>query len=218
MQGGRDPVTRKRPIIMGPEPPRYPRTLTCSGSTIEVARMVPGDIAALGTFVASMPTHDLLFLRRDISHPKVVAAWMEALGDGRVTSLVARQGDVVVGCTAIVTTALPWQRHVGDLRVLFLPALRGKGLGQLLIQECFALALGIGLEKLTVQATADQRAALAAFQSIGFRVEGRLHDHVRDRDGGTHNLVLLGHDVAAAQSILQAYGMADVLSAQQEVA
>ncbi len=200
---------------MSPEPLRLPRTVACAGSTIEIARMVPDDAAALTAFVAKLPAHDLLFLYRDIGHPKVIAAWMEALRDGRVTSLVARQGDVVVGCTAIVTEPLTWQRHVGELRVLLLPELRGKGLGQILIQECFALALGLGLEKLSVQMTVDQRAAITAFESLGFRAEGVLAGHVSDRDDNVHDLLLLGHDIVAAQSMLQAYGMVDPVDAQE---
>jgi predicted GNAT superfamily acetyltransferase len=37
---------------------------------------------------------------------------------------------------------------------------RGSGIGRLLIQEVFRVALGLGVEKLTAQMTADQRGAL----------------------------------------------------------
>ena len=40
----------------------------------------------------SCSTHDLLFLRRDISQPKVVAAWMDATRNGLITTLLAHQG------------------------------------------------------------------------------------------------------------------------------
>ena len=38
-----------------------------------------------------------------------------------------------------------------------------------------------------------------------------LRDHVKDRDGQLHDLALLSHDVAAVQSRLQAFGVADAL-------
>jgi L-amino acid N-acyltransferase YncA len=203
---------------MSVEPARHPLSVAFEGTTIEIARMVPTDGVALQSFIAGLPPHDLLFLRRDVSHPDVLAAWMSALRDGRVTGLVARQAGVPVGCTAIVTEAPTWQQHVGELRVLLLPTLRGKGLGQLLIQESFVLALGLGLEKLTARMTVDQRGAIAAFQGLGFRAEGLLHLHVKDREGKKHDLVLLGHDVASGQSLLHAYGITSVLDSQQEVA
>lgn len=46
---------------------------------------------------------------------------------------------------------------------------RGQGVGRALSQETFALALCAGLEKLSVQMTVDQRAAIALFESLGTR-------------------------------------------------
>ena len=50
-----------------------PRSLQLGGATLELARLQPGDAQALADFVAQLPAHDLLFLRRDISQPKVIA-------------------------------------------------------------------------------------------------------------------------------------------------
>jgi RimJ/RimL family protein N-acetyltransferase len=189
-----------------------PRPITCGGSTLELARMAPGDGAALAAFAAALPAHDLLFLRRDISQPKVIAAWMQAIAEGRLHSLAASDAQgVLVGCTAIVVDALSWSRHVGELRVLVAPAWRGKGLGRVLIQECFAQALELGLDKLVAQMTVDQEAAIAVFEELGFRAEALLRDHVKDRDGQLHDLALLSHDVRAVQARMQAYGVSDAL-------
>jgi RimJ/RimL family protein N-acetyltransferase len=188
-----------------------PRSLQCGGATLELARLQPGDAQALADFVAQLPAHDLLFLRRDISQPKVIAAWMQAIAEGRLHSLAVREAGVLVGCSAIVVDALSWSRHVGELRVLVAPVWRGKGLGRVLIQQCFAQALELGLDKLVAQMTVDQVAAIAVFEELGFRAEALLRDHVKDRDGQLHDLALLSHDVAAVQSRLQAYGVSDAL-------
>jgi L-amino acid N-acyltransferase YncA len=45
------------------------------------------------------------------------------------------------------------------------------------------------------QMTADQTGAIALFESLGFRAEALLRDHVRDREGHSHDIVMLGHDV-----------------------
>lgn len=67
----------------------YPRQLACKGGTVEVARMAASDRAALQQFVAALPPDDLLFVPRDISHPKVQDAWMRALDAGTIHSLAA---------------------------------------------------------------------------------------------------------------------------------
>ncbi|MBX3645253.1 MAG: GNAT family N-acetyltransferase [Rubrivivax sp.] len=188
-----------------------PRSLQLGGATLQLARLQPQDAPALAAFAAALPPHDLLFLRRDISHPKVVAAWMQASAEGRLHSLTVREGDALVGCSAIVVDELSWSRHVGELRVLVAPAWRGRGLGRVLIQQCFAQALALGLDKLVAQMTVDQVAAIAVFEELGFRAEALLRDHVKDRDGQLHDLALLSHDVAAVQSRLQAFGVADAL-------
>jgi len=189
----------------------YPRRVECGGSPVEIARMGAGDREALVAFVATLPAHDLLFLPRDIGHPKVVDAWMRALDSGELTSLVARDGTAMVGCTAIFTDDLSWSKHVGELRVLVSPAWRAKGLGRVLIQECFAQALELGLKKLTAQMTTDQQSAIALFEELGFRAEALLARHVADRSGTLHDLVLLSHDVAAVEARNDAYGLTDAL-------
>ena len=189
----------------------YPRTVTCGDAPVEIARMTGADRAALVGFVATLSAHDLLFVPRDLGHPKVIDAWMRSLDVGELVSLVARDGGKMIGCTAIVVDELSWSRHVGELRVLVAPDWRGRGLGRTLIQECFAQALELGLSKLVAQMTVDQRSAITLFEELGFRAEALLAKHVADRDGKLHDLVLLGHDVDAVRSRMQAFGLSDAV-------
>ena len=189
----------------------YPRQVACGDSQVEIAPMTSADRGALVAFVATLPAQDLLFLRRDITHPKVVDAWMRALDTGELTCLVARDDSAMAGCTAIFTDPLSWSRHVGELRVLVSPAWRGKGLGRVMIQECFAQALALGLKKVVARMTADQRAAIAVFEELGFRAEALLARHVADREGQLHDLVLLSHDVDAVAARHEVYGVAESL-------
>ncbi|MFT3800369.1 MAG: GNAT family protein [Burkholderiaceae bacterium] len=198
---------------MNDNPRTYPREVAGDGATVELRLLAAGDADALKAFIATLSDHDLLFLTRDITHPKVIEAWVEAAADGRVKSLLAWQDGKVVGCTALVTHQLSWSSHVGEIRVLLAPALRGKGLGRVLIQECFAQALELGLAKLCVQMTTDQHAAIAGFEGIGFRAEAVFRNHVRDRQGRQHDLAVLSHDVAEVQSRMEAYGVAGALGA-----
>jgi hypothetical protein len=44
---------------------------------------------------------------------------------------------------------------------------------------------------------------------MGFRGEALLRDHVKDRSGTKHDLVILSHDVARFQSQMEAYGLGE---------
>jgi L-amino acid N-acyltransferase YncA len=189
----------------------YPRTVACGDAEVEIARMTGADRAALIEFVATLPAHDMLFVPRDLGHPKVVDAWLRSLEAGELPSLVARHRASMVGCSAILVDELGSSKHVGELRVLVSPDWRGRGLGRALIQECFAQALELGLKKLVAQMTVDQRSAIAVFEELGFRAEALLAKHVADREGRFHDLVLLAHDVDAVHGRMQALGLPDAL-------
>lgn len=195
----------------GGEPRSYPRTVSCDGAEIELSRMTAADQAIVLEFARKLPVHDLLFMRRDVRQLKVVAAWVRAIAEDRIASLLAVRDGMVIGTTAIVHDALSWSAHVGELRIAVLPEYRGKGLGRILVQECFAMALDLGLEKLTALMTVDQQGAIAIFETLGFRPEAMLKGYVKDSAGEGHDIVILSHDVARFQAQLAAYGVTDAL-------
>ena len=185
----------------------YPRQAKTDAGDIEFRLMSRADEAAVLTFAQKLPTHDLLFLPRNISQPKVLSAWIHEIEVGDITSLLAVKEDVVVGCGTLVRDPCSWSPHVGEIRAVISLDVRGQGVGRALSQETFALALGAGLEKLSVQMTVDQRGAIALFESLGFKAEALLRDHVRDVDGKTHDIVVLGHNVAQVRAQMEAYGL-----------
>jgi N-acetylglutamate synthase-like GNAT family acetyltransferase len=189
---------------------RYPRTVPIARGEVLISPMSLGDEADLLNFARVLPVHDLLFLRRDITQPKVMAAWAAELEAGSIVSLVARESGLIVGCTAVVRDELSWSPHVGELRVLVSPEARDRGLGRILIQESFLLALDLELEKLTAQMTVDQTKAMAVFEEMGFRAEALLKDHVKGPDGHKHDLVVLSHDVERFQAHMEAYGLGEL--------
>ncbi|MDH4565670.1 GNAT family N-acetyltransferase [Pseudomonas sp. BN414] len=189
---------------------KYPRTLSINDRSIEIRPLHPDDAPALNTFIQAVPVHDRLFVPRDLGHPKVIRAWLSALDSG-VTSLAAFVDGEMIGCSAVVSDALSWSAHVGDLRVLVRPTWQGRGLGRALIQESFKLALGMGLEKLTVQMTVDQSSAIAVFERLGFQPESVLRNHIKDLDGHRHDLALLSLEVAELHQRAYERGMSDAL-------
>ncbi|MBK7284685.1 MAG: GNAT family N-acetyltransferase [Sphingomonadales bacterium] len=166
-------------------------------------------LGAVKAFAQSLPAHDLLFLSRDIKQPKVISAWLNSIADGEISSLVAMEGDKVVGTTAIVRDPLGWSAHVAELRILISEEMRGKGLGRILLQHCFVAAIENGAEKLMARMTPDQRGAISLFEEMGFRGEAMLRDHVRDSEGKVHDLAILSLDVARAEAQHGAFGFND---------
>jgi len=189
----------------------YPRRVSTDAGEIEFRMMAQADEAAVLDFARKLPVHDLLFLPRNISEPKVLAAWIKEIERGVITSLLAVRGNEVVGCGTIVRDPLSWSPHVGEIRNVVASAVRGLGVGRALSQETFALALGAGLEKLMVQMTVDQVGAIAIFEGLGFKAEALHRDHVKDSAGRSHDIVVLGHNVALVQAQLEAYGLPDAV-------
>jgi RimJ/RimL family protein N-acetyltransferase len=178
----------------------YPKTVDCGESSLVLTPFEASHLGAVKAFAQGLEAHDLLFLGRDIQHPKVITAWLDAIADGDIASLVAFEGERVVGTTAIVRDKLSWSPHVAEIRLMIAPDLRGRGLGRILLQHCFIDAIEAGAEKLMARMTPDQRGAIALFEEMGFRGEAMLRDHVRDRDGKLHDLAILSLDVARASA------------------
>jgi RimJ/RimL family protein N-acetyltransferase len=184
-----------------------PRTVRLpDGSDVQVRLVAPGDGPAILAFARSLPEEDLLFLRVDLTQEDVVATWMANAASGTSTTLVAFDDSGLVGYAAVHRNPAPWTRRVGEIRVNVGPAYRGKGLGRVLTSRIFDIAHDLGLAKLMAQMTTDQHGAQAAFRRLGFVPEALLADYVEDRNGTTHDLVLMtysvdGHNDLVAQPL-----------------
>lgn len=173
----------------------YPWTTKIKNRTITLRLMQATDRDAVLAFAQSLPADDLLFLPIDISHPKVVDGWMRTVGSGRTTTVVAEAEGRLIGMGTLVRSETTWARHLGNMRLLVSPEARGIGLGALLANEVFSLAQAEGMQKIVAQMAAEERGAVAVFERLGFRAEALLTDYVMDRDGRTHDLIVMSHDV-----------------------
>ena len=162
----------------------------------QIRRFEPGDRETMLAFAEGLPEHDLLFLGRDLRHPRVIEAWLGAIEEGWIDSLVAIDREKLVGTAALVRDPLGWSAHVGEIRLLVASDKRGAGLGRDLLEGIYSIAMERGLAKLTAQMTPDQIGSVMLFESLGFRAEALLKDHVRDQSGKAHDLAILAHDVA----------------------
>lgn len=177
------------------EPLEYPSTVELSGGPVELRPMGADDRDAMLTFANGLPPHDLLFLRRDITQPEVVDAWVTDVASDRYLTILAIKDDDIVGYATVASEGLTWTRHVAELRILVSPKMRGQQLGRLLTEQAFALARERGVRKMIAQMTTDQSAAMRVFGHMGFEREARLRNQLIDRDGQLHDLQIMSLDV-----------------------
>ncbi len=189
----------------------YPRTVPVGEFSVTLRLLGQGDQAAMLALTRSIPERDRLFLRRDVTREDVVERWIEEQERGELATIVAEIDGRLAGYSTVQPDREPWSKHVGELRILVSPRERGKGLGRLLTQEAFALALAAGLEKLTARMTIDQDAAIRTFEGLGFRQEALLLEQVQEPDGSKLDLLVYAHDVAGFHAMLEAYGVAEAL-------
>src|SRR6202048_1412533 len=96
----------------------YSRHAKTDAGEIEFRLMSRADETAVLTFAQKLPSHDLLFLPRNISQPKVLSAWINEIERGAITSLLAVKDGEVVGCGTVVRDPYSWSPHVGEIRMV----------------------------------------------------------------------------------------------------
>ncbi|KAA0237715.1 N-acetyltransferase, partial [bacterium] len=121
--------------------PSLPQTVQIDSQEFTLRTMSGADREAVLEFARSLSEHDLLFLRRDITRVEVVDEWLREIDAGEATTIVADSGGAIGGYATVYRSALPWTAHVGELRVVTSPGLRGMGLGRILTGHAFDLAL-----------------------------------------------------------------------------
>ncbi|MGA2764333.1 MAG: GNAT family N-acetyltransferase [Spirochaetia bacterium] len=143
------------------------------------------------TFAGTLPEEDLLFLERDITQPAEVDTWLRDTLEERLVTLVAWEGSAIVGYATIDRGAVRWTCHVAELRVVVAQSAREIGIGRLLLELAFEIALDMGVTKIMARMTPEQTGALKLFQGLGFAQEAVLRDHALDANGLTHDLLVL---------------------------
>jgi len=176
--------------------PNAPTSLVVTGGVpVTLRQMRADDADRVLALARGLDVDDLVFLRMDITDPAVVHGWVRHLEEGRAVSLLAETQGALIGYGSLFHSELTWQRHLGEIRLLVDRRYRSRGLGHALVGELFRMARARGLRKLVAHVTADQRGAIAMFESHGFRAEALLQDFVIDRHGRTRDLVVMAHDI-----------------------
>ena len=173
----------------------YPWSHRFGEIDVELRPITAADRDAILAFTRALPEQDLLFLRMDITQAHVVDTWLNNIETGKTVSLLAYVEDQMVGYCSLHTSEILWTRHLGEIRLLVAPEYRGKGLGGELARQTFELAGHLKLQKLVVQMMSTQQDAQTLFHHLGFVPEALLHDWAIDRNGRTHDLIVLSREI-----------------------
>jgi RimJ/RimL family protein N-acetyltransferase len=183
-------------------------TIRGGGRVMELRRFDPDDLGALNALFDRLPEGDRTFFKEDVLDTEVVASWAH---DRHGRRFIAVDNGAAVAYAAVIP-GVGWSSHVGELRLVVDPAYRRRGVGTALAERGMLEAFQLGLHKLSVEVVADQTAAIQLFQSLGFAGEAILRDHVRDRDGRLHDLIVLAHVVDDNWALLATAGIEDAVS------
>lgn len=169
-------------------------------------RLEHSDRGALQAFLDRVPEGDRTFFKEELG-PETVGAW---LADDRGRRAVVADAGGEVRAYVSVNPGTGWSSHVGELRLVVDPVARRQGLGRLMARWALIEAVGMGLAKVMVELVADQEPAIAMFRGLGFEGEALLVDHVRDRHGELHDLIVLAHHVDENAGSLAVTGLSEV--------
>ncbi|MCP3964358.1 MAG: GNAT family N-acetyltransferase [bacterium] len=178
--------------------PDYPCTQRFGDLDVTFRRMAAGDRDRMLTFTRALPQEDLLFLRLDITQEDVVDGWIQNIEIGKTVSVLAEHEGRLLGYCSLHHSEILWTRHLGEIRLLVGTDHRGKGIGGELARQIFETAKDLQLLKLVVQMMSSQRYAQTLFHHLDFIPEALLHDWAIDRDGRTHDLIVMSREVEEA--------------------
>jgi L-amino acid N-acyltransferase YncA len=181
-------------VIVATSDTTYPRTVTTNGFACELRLVTAADEDLMLAFATALPEEDMRFLRTDITQRPALRGWLRSIEEGRRVAVAALHDGVMVGFGSVNRREQSWFRHLGEIRVLVSRSHRGTGIGSVLAREILDLAHEAGLRKLAAQMAKEQEGARRLFERLGFTVEALLTDWVIDRDGRTHDMILMSHD------------------------
>ena len=173
----------------------YPWSHRFGDVDVTLRHITAADRDSILAFTRELPEQDLLFLRMDITQAHVVDTWIQFIETGKTVSLLAEADGQMVGYCSLHTSEILWTRHLGEIRLLVAHSHRGTGIGGELARQTFELAGHLRLQKLVVQMMSTQQDAQTLFHHLGFVPEALLHDWAIDRNGRTHDLIVMSREV-----------------------
>jgi L-amino acid N-acyltransferase YncA len=172
---------------------RLPQEFVIKGHRIVLRTLEGNEGGSMETFARNLPTDDLLFLHRDITKATEIDAWIREVDEGNNITIVAWEGSAIQGYATFDRGRPQWSRHVAEIGVVVSESVRGLGIGRLLLEMAFKIALEVGVLKVVAQMTPEQLEAIELFRRLGFELEATLRDHAAGAHGCKHDLLVYSY-------------------------
>ena len=171
---------------------RYPKQVALrDGARLSFRPMVREDADRLWDFLHRIPPEDKMYFREDVDSRDVVVRWAETLDYDAVLPILALDGDRVVGDATLHRDRRGWKQRVGTVRIQIASDFRHRGLGTAMLREMRHLGEKGALRHIVAEVIEEQRAAVRAFEKLGFERAAVYRNFVNDQKGRLHNLVVL---------------------------
>jgi RimJ/RimL family protein N-acetyltransferase len=170
------------------------------GRTLVVRHAVEDDAAAMLDFFrrtggeTDFVTFGAEGLPRTLEQEREVIRTLTRAENG--LAIVAVDGDRIVGSMRFEPGSRPRTRHGGEFGIAVLQEYNGFGIGKALLECLIAWAEGTGIvRKLDLRVRADNERAIRLYESMGWRVEGRITRDMLLPDGTFHDALWMGRPV-----------------------
>lgn len=171
----------------------YPKEVILKDGTGVTLRPIrSGDEGALFDMFRHFSEDELWFLNHDVSDPQLINEWIKDLDLNRMISIVAELSDRIIANAALMMKNYGAKSHIGKIRISVDPAFRVKRLGTWMLLDIVNLAMAVGLNMLVMRLVQDRDASIInGVRKLGFIEETIIKDYILDKEGGSHNLVIM---------------------------
>jgi GNAT superfamily N-acetyltransferase len=171
----------------------YPKEVILKDGTGLTLRPIRGgDEAALHAMFGRLPEDDLWFLNHDVSDPRMMREWIVNLDAGRVASIAAVLEGRIIANAVLMRKRFGAKSHIGKIRISVDPRFRDRGLGGWMLLDLINLAMSVGLPMLVMRLVRERDLpVILGIKKLGFSEEAVLRNHVLDRAGHPHDLVIM---------------------------
>ena len=171
----------------------YPKEVILKdGTGVTLRPLIVGDERLLLGMFQRLSEDDLWFLNHELTGRDLIDDWVRNLDPDRVMSIVALLEGNIIANAALMMKRYGAKSHIGKVRISVDPAFREKGLGTWMLLDLVNLAMARGLRMLVMRLAQDRDVYIfRGVRRLGFIQEALLKDHVLDREGNPHNLIIM---------------------------
>jgi L-amino acid N-acyltransferase YncA len=150
------------------------------------------DLEELARLFQDTSAAEVRFLKFDVKATRLVEAWLAGLNYRHVLPLVAvdlEEHRFLAG--ALLKRGKHTAGHTAEVQLLVPGPYRDLGLDAIFLEELISLASQSDLQLLKAEVAVEDQHAIRTFRDQGFKIRAAMDDFFLDRQGVTHDVVLL---------------------------